>query len=293
MENFISHIIKEDLENGAYDTVVTRFPPEPNGHLHLGHAKSIFVNFELVKMFGGKTNLRFDDSNPVKESYAYVEAIRNDITWLGYTPKSILYASNYFDAMHQKALLLIEKGLAYVCDLSPNEMGEYRGTLTDAGRNSPFRDRSVADNLARFEKMKTGSIAEGACVLRAKIDMGKRHLKKLVDDAVVRGWDDPRIRNFCEATGVSKAGGVNERKPRGNIHYVEATTAVPTEFNFYESLFVGDEINPNSLKTIRGFVESGLENLESKHFQMVRNGYCFAEDGALNEITPLKTSFKI
>ena len=170
--NFITHIIDEDLASGKHNNVYTRFPPEPNGYLHIGHAKSICLNFGIAQEYQGKCNLRFDDTNPVKEDVEYVDSIKADVEWLGFKwegePR---YASDYFDALYGYAIELIKKGLAYVDELSPDEMREYRGTLTEPGKNSPYRDRSVEENLALFEKMKNGEIAEGKACLRAKIDM--------------------------------------------------------------------------------------------------------------------------
>lgn len=170
--NFIRQIIDEDLASGKHQAVQTRFPPEPNGYLHIGHAKSICLNFGIAKDYQGLCNLRFDDTNPVKEDVEYVDSIKQDVEWLGFKwegqPR---YASDYFDQLYGYAIELIQKGLAYVCELSPEEMREYRGTLTEPGKNSPYRDRSVEENLALFEKMKNGEIAEGKASLRAKIDM--------------------------------------------------------------------------------------------------------------------------
>ena len=170
--NFITQIIDEDLASGKHKSVHTRFPPEPNGYLHIGHAKSICLNFGLAKEYQGLCNLRFDDTNPVKEDVEYVDSIKADVEWLGFKwegePR---YASDYFDALYGYAIELIEKGLAYVDELSPDEMREYRGTLTEPGKNSPYRDRSIEENLALFERMKNGEFAEGTLSLRAKIDM--------------------------------------------------------------------------------------------------------------------------
>lgn len=170
--NFITQIIDEDLASGKHKSVHTRFPPEPNGYLHIGHAKSICLNFGLAKEYNGLCNLRFDDTNPVKEDVEYVDSIKADVEWLGFKwegePR---YASDYFDELYGYAIELIEKGLAYVDELSPDEMREYRGTLTEPGKNSPYRDRSVEENLALFERMKNGEFAEGTLSLRAKIDM--------------------------------------------------------------------------------------------------------------------------
>ena len=170
--NFITQIIDEDLASGKHSNVHTRFPPEPNGYLHIGHAKSICLNFGLAKEYQGLCNLRFDDTNPVKEDVEYVDSIKADVEWLGFKwegePR---YASDYFDALYGYAIELIKKGLAYVDELSPEEMREYRGTLTEPGKNSPYRDRTIEENLALFEKMKNGEFAEGKASLRAKIDM--------------------------------------------------------------------------------------------------------------------------
>ena len=170
--NFITQIIDEDLASGKHQRVHTRFPPEPNGYLHIGHAKSICLNFSLAKEYNGLCNLRFDDTNPVKEDVEYVDSIKADVEWLGFKwegePR---YASDYFDALYGYAIELIKKGLAYVDELSPEEMREYRGTLTEPGKNSPYRDRSVEENLALFERMKNGEFTEGTLSLRAKIDM--------------------------------------------------------------------------------------------------------------------------
>ncbi|MFJ5624562.1 glutamine--tRNA ligase/YqeY domain fusion protein [Peribacillus loiseleuriae] len=169
--NFIRNIIKEDLETGKHDHVITRFPPEPNGYLHIGHAKSIILNFGVADEFGGKTNLRFDDTNPLKEDIEYVNSIKEDVKWLGYDWDNLFFASNYFDEMYDRAVLLIKKGLAYIDDLNADEIREYRGTLTEPGKNSPYRDRSIEENLDLFEKMRNGEFANGEKVLRAKIDM--------------------------------------------------------------------------------------------------------------------------
>ncbi|MDP4164184.1 MAG: glutamate--tRNA ligase family protein, partial [Bacillota bacterium] len=171
VSNFIRDIVIKDLETGKRDHVVTRFPPEPNGYLHIGHAKSILINFELADEFKGKTNLRFDDTNPLKEDVEYVNSIKEDVEWLGYEWDGLFFASNYFDKMYERAVLLIKKGLAYVDDLSADEIRAYRGTLTETGKDSPFRDRTIEENLELFEKMRNGEFANGEKVLRAKIDM--------------------------------------------------------------------------------------------------------------------------
>ena len=311
-KNFIEMAIDKDLEEGVYDHVMTRFPPEPNGYLHIGHAKSILLNYGLAQKYNGKFNLRFDDTNPTKEKVEFVESIKKDVEWLGADYENrLFFASNYFDQMYEAAVTLIKKGKAYVCDLSAEEIREYRGTLKEPGKESPYRNRSVEENLELFEKMKNGEFADGEKVLRAKIDMaagninmrdpilyrvahmthhntgdkwciypmydfahpiedaiegvthsictlefedhrplydwvvkevgfeqpprqiefakmyltnvitGKRYIKKLVEDGIVDGWDDPRlvsiaalrrrgftpeaIRNFIELAGVSKA----------------------------------------------------------------------------------------
>lgn len=171
--NFLEEIIVSDLESGTHDgRVLTRFPPEPNGFLHIGHAKSIVVNFGLAKKYGGKTNLRFDDTNPAKEEQEYVDNIIADIRWLGFEPAEILYTSDYFDQLYEWALTLIHRGLAYVDFSSAEEMAAMKGTPTSPGKNSPYRNTSVEENLRLFEQMKSGEFPEGKCVLRAKIDMG-------------------------------------------------------------------------------------------------------------------------
>src|SRR5574344_1018402 len=170
--NFIEMIIDQDLSEGKYDCVHTRFPPEPNGYLHIGHAKSILLNYGLAKKYGGKFNMRFDDTNPTKEKTEFVESIMADIKWLGADWEDrLFFASDYFDKMYEGAVALIKKGKAYVSDLSAEEIREYRGTLTEPGKNSPYRERSVEENLRLFEEMRDGKYPEGAKVLRAKIDM--------------------------------------------------------------------------------------------------------------------------
>ncbi|MBU9832903.1 MULTISPECIES: glutamine--tRNA ligase [Rahnella] len=170
--NFIRQIIDEDLATGKHNSVHTRFPPEPNGYLHIGHAKSICLNFGIAQDYQGQCNLRFDDTNPAKEDIEFVESIKHDVQWLGFDwSGDIHYSSDYFDQLHAYALELINKGLAYVDELSPDQIREYRGSLTAPGKNSPYRDRSVEENIALFEKMRNGEFAEGAACLRAKIDM--------------------------------------------------------------------------------------------------------------------------
>lgn len=311
-KNFIEQIIEKDLAEGAYDKICTRFPPEPNGYLHIGHAKSILLNYGLSQEYHGQFNLRFDDTNPTKEKVEFVESIEADVRWLGADWEDrLFFASDYFDQMYEAAVKLIKKGKAYVCDLTAEQIREYRGTLTEPGKDSPYRNRSVEENLDLFERMKNGEFEDGTRVLRAKIDMacpninmrdpviyrvahmehhrtgdkwciypmydfahpiedaiegvthsictlefedhrplydwvvreleyphppkqiefaklyltnvvtGKRYIKKLVEDGIVDGWDDPRlvsiaalrrrgftpesIRRFVELCGVSKA----------------------------------------------------------------------------------------
>ena len=183
--NFIKTIVMDDLKSGKHDTIITRFPPEPNGYLHIGHAKSIVLNFGLADEFNGKTNLRFDDTNPLKEDQEYVDSIKEDVKWLGYDWDNLFFASNYFDYMYEKAVLLIKKGLAYVDDLTADEIREYRGTLTEPGKESPYRNRTVEENLTLFEQMKDGAFDNGQKVLRAKIDMGSPNIN-LRDPVIYR-----------------------------------------------------------------------------------------------------------
>ncbi len=174
--NFIYDFIDEDLENGVNTRVQTRFPPEPNGYLHIGHAKAICIDFMTAKKYGGICNLRLDDTNPSKEDVEYVDAIKEDIEWLGFKWEKCLYASSYFDFIYECAIKLIKKGKAYVCDLSVDEIREYRGTLTEPGKNSPYRDRSIEENLDLFERMTKGEFPDGSKVLRAKIDMASPNI---------------------------------------------------------------------------------------------------------------------
>ena len=176
-KNFIEQIIEKDLAEGKYEEICTRFPPEPNGYLHIGHAKSILLNYGLAKKYNGKFNLRFDDTNPTKEKTEFVDSIKADVKWLGADWEDRLYfASDYFDQMYEAAIKLIKKGKAFVCDLSPEEIREYRGTLTEPGKESPYRNRSVEENLDLFEKMKNGEFPDGSHVLRAKIDMASPNI---------------------------------------------------------------------------------------------------------------------
>ena len=176
-KNFIEQIIEKDLEEGKYETICTRFPPEPNGYLHIGHAKSILLNYGLAQKYHGHFNMRFDDTNPTKEKVEFVESIKKDIQWLGADWEDRLYfASDYFEQMYEAAVKLIKKGKAFVCDLTAEEIREYRGTLTEPGKNSPYRDRSVEENLQLFEEMKAGKYADGEKVLRAKIDMASPNI---------------------------------------------------------------------------------------------------------------------
>lgn len=183
--NFIKNIVIEDLKSGKVDRIITRFPPEPNGYLHIGHAKSIVLNFELADEFKGKTNLRFDDTNPVKEDTEYVEAIKEDVAWLGFEWDGLFFASNYFGEMYDRAMLLIKKGLAFVDDLSADEIRLTRGTLTQPGQNSPHRDRTVEENLDLFARMRAGEFKDGEKVLRAKIDMSSPNIN-LRDPVIYR-----------------------------------------------------------------------------------------------------------
>ena len=176
-KNFIELIIDKDIEEGHCKEVCTRFPPEPNGYLHIGHAKSILLNYGLAQEYNGTFHMRFDDTNPTKEKEEFVESIKADIKWLGADWKEHLYfASDYFDKMYEAAVSLIKKGKAYVCDLTAEEIREYRGTLTEPGKNSPYRDRTVEENLELFENMKNGMYEDGSKVLRAKIDMSSPNI---------------------------------------------------------------------------------------------------------------------
>ncbi|KQM79088.1 glutamine--tRNA ligase [Pedobacter sp. Leaf216] len=181
--NFIEEIVENDLNSGKYETLVTRFPPEPNGYLHIGHAKAICLNFGLTQKYGGYTNLRFDDTNPVTEKTEYVNSQQEDIRWLGFNWKNELYASDYFDELYGFAVELIEKGLAYVDESSADEIAALKGTPTEPGQDSPYRNRSVAENLALFTKMKNGEFADGAYILRAKIDMASPNM--LMRDPII------------------------------------------------------------------------------------------------------------
>ena len=190
--NFIHNIIDRDLENKTYGDrpVYTRFPPEPNGYLHIGHAKSICLNFTTAQKYGGKCNLRFDDTNPVKEDTEYVESIKGDVKWLGFQWDELFFASDYFDQMRDCAIALIKKGKAYVCDLTAEEIRQHRGTLTEPGKESPYRNRSVEENLKLFEEMKEGKYKDGEKVLRAKIDMASPNIN----------MRDPVIYRIAHAT---------------------------------------------------------------------------------------------
>ena len=176
--DFIRQAVTEDLESGRFQPpVVTRFPPEPNAYLHVGHAKAIGVSYGVAQEFGGRFHLRFDDTNPTKEEQEYIDSIQSDIRWLGYHWEGeVRFASSYFQQLYEWAEYLVERGDAYVCDLSPDETREYRGTLTEAGRNSPHRDRSVEENLDLFARMKAGEFEDGSRTLRAKIDMASPNL---------------------------------------------------------------------------------------------------------------------
>jgi glutaminyl-tRNA synthetase len=175
--DFIREVIDNELRTGKHKSIHTRFPPEPNGYLHIGHAKSLCINFGIAEDYGGLCNLRFDDSNPVKEKQEYIDAIKEDIHWLGYDWEDReYYASDYFDQLYEWAMQLIKKGKAYVCDLSADEIRETRGTLTEPGKESPYQNRSVEENLDLFERMKAGEFSDGSRVLRAKIDMAASNI---------------------------------------------------------------------------------------------------------------------
>lgn len=184
-QDFIRQIVREDLAGGRHASIHTRFPPEPNGYLHIGHAKAICLNFGVAEEFGGSCNLRFDDTNPSREDIEYVEAIKDDVTWLGFNWSELRHASDYFEVFYRSALKLIEDGKAFVCDLSADQVREYRGTLTEPGRNSPFRERSVAENLDLFQRMRAGEFPDGTRTLRAKIDMASGNIN-LRDPAIYR-----------------------------------------------------------------------------------------------------------
>ncbi|WP_136607213.1 glutamine--tRNA ligase/YqeY domain fusion protein [Paenibacillus dokdonensis] len=183
--NFIKNVITDDLESGKVQKVITRFPPEPNGYLHIGHAKAIWINFTLAQEFGGSTNLRFDDTNPMKEDVEYVNSIEEDVKWLGYDWTEKRFASDYFEEMYKRAELLIQKGKAYVDDQSADQIRETRGTLTEPGQNSPYRDRSIEENLGLFRSMRAGEFKDGEKVLRAKIDMSSPNIN-LRDPVIYR-----------------------------------------------------------------------------------------------------------
>ena len=187
--DFLRNAVTEDLKNGRFDHVKTRFPPEPNGYLHIGHAKSICLNFGIAADFGGVTNLRMDDTNPAKESMEYVEAIQKDIKWLGFNWVGLYFASDNYDKLYELAIQMIKMGKAYVCDLNADQIREYRGTLTEPGKNSPYRDRSIEENLRLFDEMKNGKYADGEKTLRAKIDMASPNLN----------MRDPVLYRICRA----------------------------------------------------------------------------------------------
>lgn len=193
INNFIRTIMEDDLSNNRVNEIITRFPPEPNSYLHLGHARAIVTSFELAKLFGGKTNLRFDDTNPLKEDNRFIQAIIDDLIWLGYKPDNIFYGSDYFDKTFEVAVRLIKKGLAYVCDLSQEEVSKTRGDLTTPGQNSPYRNRSVEENLKLFYEMKDGKYPNGSKTLRAKIDMAHPNIN-MRDPAMYRIIHSPHHR---------------------------------------------------------------------------------------------------
>ena len=181
--NFIEEIVEEDLKSGKYPSITTRFPPEPNGYLHIGHAKSICLNFGLAKKYGGKTNLRFDDTNPSTEETEYVESIKADVRWLGFEWANELYASNYFEQLYGFAVVLIKKGLVYVDDSTSEEIAIQKGTPTSPGKRNSFADRSVEENLSLFTNMRAGKYADGTKVVRAKIDMSSPNM--LLRDPII------------------------------------------------------------------------------------------------------------
>ena len=183
-KNFIEELIEEDMATKE-NRIQTRFPPEPNGYLHIGHAKALFIDFSMAEKYGGKCNLRYDDTNPTKEDEEFVDAIQQDIAWLGFHWSNVFYGSDYFDTCYELAVKLIKKGVAYVCDLNKDEMREYRGTLTEPGKNSPWRDRSVEENLDLFSRMKNGEFPDGSRTLRAKIDMASPNMN-MRDPAMYR-----------------------------------------------------------------------------------------------------------
>lgn len=184
-KNFIEEFIQQDIQEKGLSHIQTRFPPEPNGYLHIGHAKALFIDFSMAEKFGGSCNLRFDDTNPTKEDEEFVDAIQEDIRWMGFHWDHVFFGSDYFDTCYELAVKLIKKGVAYVCDLSKDEMREYRGTLTEPGRNSPWRDRSAEENLDLFERMKNGEFPDGSRTLRAKIDMASPNMN-MRDPAMYR-----------------------------------------------------------------------------------------------------------
>ena len=184
-KNFIEEFIQQDIQEKGLSHIQTRFPPEPNGYLHIGHAKALFIDFSMAEKFGGSCNLRFDDTNPTKEDEEFVDAIQEDIRWMGFHWDHVFFGSDYFDTCYELAVKLIKKGVAYVCDLSKDEMREYRGTVTEPGRNSPWRDRSVEENLDLFERMKNGEFPDGSRTLRAKIDMASPNMN-MRDPAMYR-----------------------------------------------------------------------------------------------------------
>jgi len=193
-KDFIRTIIDEDLASGRYDKVHTRFPPEPNGYLHIGHAKAICLNFGIAKDYNGMCNLRMDDTNPAKESMEYVEAIKDNIRWLGFDWEDRLYfASDNYEKLYELAVKLIKMGKAFVCDLTADQIREYRGTLTEPGKNSPFRERTVEENLDLFEKMRNGEFEDGSRVLRAKIDMTSPNLN--MRDPVLQSFTRQSLQN--------------------------------------------------------------------------------------------------
>ena len=213
-KNFIEEFIEEDIKEKGLTHIQTRFPPEPNGYLHIGHAKALAIDFTMAEKFGGSCNLRYDDTNPTKEDEEFVDAIQEDIAWLGFHWDNVFYGSDYFEECYELAVKLIKKGVAYVCDLSKDEMREYRGTLTEPGRNSPWRDRSVEENLDLFQRMKDGEFPDGSRTLRAKIDglpqpqyAGSRHVQDNTHDPSPSGGQVvhlPHVRLRPSHTGRNR-----------------------------------------------------------------------------------------
>ena len=300
--NFIEAAVEKDLAEGKNGgRVQTRFPPEPNGYLHIGHAKAICLDFGIAERHGGICNLRFDDTNPTKEDEEYVEAIKEDIQWLGYQWGNIYYASDYFQQLWDFAIRLIEEGKAYIDEQTSEQIAQQKGTPTQPGIESPYRNRPIEESLALFKKMNTGEIAEGAMVLRAKIDMAldKDENGKVV---AIHAEADLETRNGNPADG---------RKVRGTIHWVSCAHCLDAEVELYDKLFTEsnmnsipddadfkDYLNPNSVKVLQGAkLEESLKDAKpGDRFQFARNGYFTPDskhEGVYNRIVTLKDSFKL